>query len=67
MTKKKKPKNKKPSKVWGKYSVKEGKIERKISCPRCGIGTFMAEHRNRKTCGKCGFSEFLIGKEKTSK
>ncbi|MBM3904707.1 MAG: 30S ribosomal protein S27ae [Thaumarchaeota archaeon] len=30
---------------------------RKI-CSRCGKGVFMSEHKNRKTCGKCGLTEF---------
>jgi small subunit ribosomal protein S27Ae len=25
---------------------------------RCGKGTFMAEHKDRHTCGKCGLTEF---------
>lgn len=25
-------------------------------CPRCG-DAFLAVHENRKTCGKCGYSE----------
>ena len=28
------------------------------SCPKCGEGVFMAQHKNRTHCGKCGFSEF---------
>lgn len=26
-------------------------------CPKCGAGTFLAEHENRRSCGKCGYSE----------
>jgi small subunit ribosomal protein S27Ae len=33
-------------------------VRTKRDCPRCGKGTFMAEHRDRFTCGKCGFTEF---------
>ena len=40
--------------VWKKY--KEGKAMGKF-CPRCGSGTFLAEHQNRVTCGKCGYGE----------
>ena len=37
----------------------ENKIVRtKRDCPRCGRGVFMAEHKDRFTCGKCGFTEF---------
>lgn len=28
------------------------------SCPRCGPGVFMAEHKNRLACGKCGYTDF---------
>lgn len=27
------------------------------SCPKCGPGIFLAEHANRRSCGKCGYSE----------
>jgi ubiquitin-small subunit ribosomal protein S27Ae len=27
------------------------------SCPKCGPGTFLAEHPDRRSCGKCGYSE----------
>ena len=32
--------------------------ERKF-CARCGKGVFMSEHKNRRTCGKCGDTEFI--------
>ncbi|MBT4022150.1 30S ribosomal protein S27ae [archaeon] len=38
-------------------SYEGGKVK-KQSCPKCGPGVFMAEHGNRKSCGKCGFTEF---------
>jgi small subunit ribosomal protein S27Ae len=31
---------------------------RKSVCPRCGNGVFLAEHSNRSSCGKCGYTEF---------
>jgi small subunit ribosomal protein S27Ae len=41
------------------YKVQGDKVTRsKRDCPRCGKGTFMAEHKDRFTCGKCGFTEF---------
>lgn len=40
----------------------KGKIE---NCPRCGPGTRIARHKNRKNCGKCGYTE-LKTNEKTS-
>jgi len=27
-------------------------------CPRCGPGIMMADHKDRLTCGKCGYTEF---------
>ncbi len=38
----------------------EGKrvIRLRPFCPRCGIGTFMADHGDRFACGKCGYTEF---------
>ena len=26
-------------------------------CPKCGEGVRLAEHANRRSCGKCGYSE----------
>ena len=40
--------------LWQRY--KGGKAEGK-SCPRCGAGVHLAEHKNRSTCGKCRYSE----------
>jgi small subunit ribosomal protein S27Ae len=57
MAKKPKPKNKRPSKVWKKYQVKEGKIQRAKTCIKCGSGYFLADHKDRYVCGKCGYSE----------
>lgn len=46
--------------VYKFYKVQEDKTTRnKRECPRCGKGVFMAEHNDRHTCGKCGFTEFL--------
>jgi len=36
---------------------KDGKIIRlKKTCPRCG--SFMADHKDRYACGKCGYTIF---------
>jgi small subunit ribosomal protein S27Ae len=41
------------------YAVNGGKLERKgRNCPKCGPGVFLAEHKDRNTCGKCGYTEF---------
>jgi len=45
--------------VYKYYKVEGSKASkvRKI-CSRCGKGVFMASHKNRQTCGKCGLTEF---------
>jgi ubiquitin-small subunit ribosomal protein S27Ae len=35
----------------------KGKAKRQ-ACPKCGPGVFMAEHKNRLSCGKCGYTTF---------
>ena len=54
---KKQVKNKVASKIWTKYQVSGDKLERKKSCPKCGVSVFLAEHKNRFACGKCGYTE----------
>lgn len=33
-----------------------GKAKNK-SCPKCGPGVFLADHKDRVSCGKCSYSE----------
>ncbi|KAF5423092.1 MAG: 30S ribosomal protein S27ae [Candidatus Methanomarinus sp.] len=41
------------------YKVTDSSITRvRQTCPRCGEGYFLAEHKNRLTCGKCSYTEF---------
>jgi small subunit ribosomal protein S27Ae len=41
------------------YEVKDDAlIRKKKTCPKCGDGVFLAEHSNRLSCGKCGYTEF---------
>ena len=41
------------------YKVSGDNIERlKQFCPRCGEGVFLADHKDRLSCGKCGYTEF---------
>ncbi|HZD34970.1 MAG TPA: 30S ribosomal protein S27ae [Nitrososphaeraceae archaeon] len=45
--------------VYKFYKIDGDKLTRnKRDCPRCGKGVFMAEHKDRLSCGKCGFTEF---------
>ncbi len=57
----KKPhKNKPTSKKYKYYSVSGDKVTRTAkSCPRCGAGIFLANHKTRLSCGKCKYTEFL--------
>ena len=41
------------------YEVSGDKLTRKRPvCPKCGPGVFMATHKDRVSCGKCGYTEF---------
>jgi small subunit ribosomal protein S27Ae len=48
-------KKKKPNQVWTRY---EGGKKKNQDCPKCGPGVFLAEHKNRLSCGKCQYTEF---------
>lgn len=54
------PKKKKKSpQVWKFYKAEKSSAKRlKKECPRCGKGVFLAEHHDRSSCGKCGYTEF---------
>lgn len=42
----------------GLYTTKGDVLTRTHKvCPKCGPGTFLAEHANRRSCGHCGYSE----------
>lgn len=42
----------------GLYTVQGDELARTHkSCPKCGPGVFLAEHGDRRSCGKCGYSE----------
>ncbi|RAH15344.1 MAG: 30S ribosomal protein S27ae [Methanobacteriota archaeon] len=46
------------SKKYEKYSIEGDKLVRKnLFCPMpgCGPGVFLARHKDRMTCGKCGY------------
>jgi small subunit ribosomal protein S27Ae len=45
------------------YEVANGKAEPKRDyCPKCGDGVYLAEHKDRRSCGKCGYTEFTKNK-----
>lgn len=40
------------------YKVEGDKLVRlRKPCPECGPGYFMAQHKDRVSCGKCGHQE----------
>ncbi|MFA6065404.1 MAG: 30S ribosomal protein S27ae [archaeon] len=41
-----------------RYDTSTGVVKRKSKfCPKCGPGVFMATHKDRNACGKCGYME----------
>ncbi len=41
------------------YEIKDGKaVKKNPTCPRCGDGVFLATHKHRVSCGKCGYTEY---------
>ena len=51
-------KKKKVKQAHERYEVSGETLNRKSkSCPRCGSGVFLAEHKDRLTCGKCQYME----------
>jgi len=55
---KKKHGKSKTSKKWEKYKIEGDKLSKSKICPKCGPGVFMAEHKDRWVCGKCGYTEW---------
>jgi small subunit ribosomal protein S27Ae len=56
----KKEKKKKQEKgVHAMYKIEGEKVSRtRPTCERCGPGYFMADHKDRYTCGHCGFTRY---------
>lgn len=45
--------------VYALYKIENDKISRlRPTCERCGSGYFMANHKDRYTCGHCGFTRY---------
>lgn len=41
------------------YEIKgEELVRKKQPCPRCGPGTWLAQHKGRIYCGRCSYTEF---------
>ena len=55
---KKKPKKEKSLKKMP-YEFEGGTVKRlRPTCPRCGDGFFLAEHKDRFHCGHCGYTKW---------
>ena len=49
---------KKTSKRYSNYEISGSSVKRKNKfCPKCGPGVFLAKHKDRVYCGKCGYVE----------
>jgi small subunit ribosomal protein S27Ae len=46
-----------PAKKKEKAASKPKAYKAGKSCPRCGAGVRLAEHKDRRSCGKCGYFE----------
>jgi ubiquitin-small subunit ribosomal protein S27Ae len=47
------------------FKVEGNKVTRlRRHCPKCGDGFFLADHKDRLSCGKCGYTEFKKNAEK---
>ena len=58
-TEKKEKKKKDEKGVHSMYKVEGEKVTRlRPTCERCGVGYFMANHKDRYTCGHCGFTRY---------
>lgn len=61
------PKKKKTYNIHKLYSVEGGKLKRKNKmCLKCGTN-FLAAHKDRLTCGKCGYMERAVQQEEPKK
>ena len=48
----------KPSYKYKLYEKSGEGLKRKSKfCPKCGAGVFLAVHKDRLTCGNCGYME----------
>jgi small subunit ribosomal protein S27Ae len=44
------------------FKIEGDKINRfRRHCPKCGPGVFLADHKVRLSCGKCGYTEYKDG------
>ncbi len=51
--------NKPTSKKYEHYTLSGNALQKGKFCPRCGPGVFLAVHKDRLSCGRCKYTEFL--------
>jgi ubiquitin-small subunit ribosomal protein S27Ae len=57
--KKREKKHREEKGIKAMYKVEGEKVSRaRPTCERCGPGYFMADHKERYTCGHCGFTRY---------
>lgn len=50
------------------FKTEGDKIKRERKhCPKCGEGVFLADHKDRLSCGNCGYTEFKKKETKDKK
>ena len=60
---KREKKHRKEKGIHALYKVEGDKVARlRPTCERCGTGYFMGEHKDRFTCGHCGFTRYKTAK-----
>lgn len=46
--------------IWNTYEKKgDAVVKKNKSCPKCGTGFSLANHKDRLTCGACQYTEFV--------
>ena len=56
-------KAKTPKKQVAPHTLFDGAKKKSKNCPKCGPGNALAQHKDRLSCGKCGYCEFTSKKE----
>ncbi len=47
------------TKLSNNYKIENGNLVRTHrTCPKCGVGYFLADHYDRSSCGRCGYTIF---------
>jgi small subunit ribosomal protein S27Ae len=50
------------------FKIEGNKINRvRKHCPKCGPAVFLGEHKDRFSCGQCGYTEYKSGSKQNNK